>query len=143
MDISWLTGWFDNAEQNKNTIKQALEKIGSDRILFGSDAPIAEMGDKEKYGKFADFVEETVKEFYKDKPVDAEKALNDIFYDNAEELFIDKKWFKKPINETFGEQIKKSPSSNKKGLWIAAGILAVGVLALVAKCFNAEDKTKS
>lgn len=143
VDISWLTGLFDNAQQNKNTIKQALEKIGSDRILFGSDAPIAEMGDKEKYGKFADFVEETVKEFYKDKPEDAEKALNDIFYDNAEELFIDKKWFKKPINETFGEQIKKSPSSNKKGLWIAAGILAVGVLALVAKCFNAEDKTKS
>ena len=58
-------------------------------------------------------------------------------------MFINKKWFKKPINETFGEQIKKSPSSNKKGLWIAAGILAVGVLALVAKCFNAEDKTKS
>ena len=143
VDISWLTGLFDNAEQNKNTIKQALEKIGYDRILFGTDTPIAEMGDKEKYGRFADFVEETVKEFYKDKPEDAEKALNNIFYDNAEELFIDKKWFNKPINETFEKQIKKSHFSDKKGLWIAAGILAVGVLAIVAKYFNAEDKTKS
>lgn len=142
VDISWLTGLFDNAEQNKNTIKQALEKIGSDRILFGSDAPIAEMGDKEKYGKFADFVEETVKEFYKDKPVDAEKALNNIFYDNAEELFINKKWFKKPVNEIVSDKVKKSVSSGQKNLWIAAGVVAVGILALVAKSFKYPDKTK-
>lgn len=140
VDISWLTGLFDNAEQNKNTIKQALEKIGSDRILFGTDAPIAEMGDKEKYGKFADFVEETVKEFYKDKPEDAEKALNNIFYDNAEELFIDKKWFKKPINETITEQVQKSSSFSKKGIWITAGVVAIGVLALVAKSFSNTNK---
>lgn len=144
IDISWLTGLFDNAEQNKNTIKQALEKIGSDRILFGSDAPIAEMGDKEKYGKFADFVEDAVKEFYKDRPDDAEKALNKIFYDNAEELFINKKWYQKPINETVTEQIKKSSSlSNKKGLWIAAGVVALGAIALVIKYFNNTNKTKN
>lgn len=140
VDISWLTGLFDNAEQNKNTIKQALEKIGSDRILFGSDAPIAEMGDKEKYGKFADFVEETVKEFYKDKPEDAEKALNNIFYDNAEELFINKKWFNKPVNETVADKVKKSAFSGKKGLWITAGVVAVGILALVAKSFSNTNK---
>lgn len=142
VDISWLTGLFDNAEQNKNTIKQALEKIGSDRILFGSDAPISEMGDKEKYGKFADFVEETVKEFYKDKPDDAEKALNNIFYDNAEELFINKKWYNKPINENIADKVKKSASSGKKALWIAAGVFAVGILALVAKSFKHSDKPK-
>lgn len=140
VDISWLTGLFDNAEQNKNTIKQALEKIGSDRILFGSDAPIAEMGDKEKYGKFADFVEDTVKEFYKDKPDDAEKALNKIFYDNAEELFINKKWFNKPVNETVADKVQKSAFSGKKGLWIAAGIATVGILALVAKSFLNTNK---
>lgn len=140
VDISWLTGLFDNAEQNKNTIKQALEKIGPDRILFGSDAPIAEMGDKEKYGKFADFVEDTVKEFYKDKPDDAEKALNKIFYDNAEELFINKKWFNKPVNETVADKLQKSAFSGKKGLWIAAGIAAVGILALVAKSFSQTNK---
>lgn len=56
--------------------------------------------------KFADFVEETVKEFYKDKPVDAEKALNNIFYDNAEELFINKKWFKKTVNEIVSDKVK-------------------------------------
>lgn len=140
VDISWLTGLFDNAEQNKNTIKQALEKIGPDRILFGSDAPIAEMGDKEKYGKFADFVEDTVKEFYKDKPDDAEKALNKIFYDNAEKLFINKKWFNKPVNETVADKVQKSAFSGKKGLWIAAGIAAVGILALVAKSFSNTNK---
>ena len=46
---------------------------------------------KEKYGKFADFIEETVKEFYNGKPQEAESALNKIFYDNAEDIFINKK----------------------------------------------------
>ena len=133
VDISWLTGLFDNAEQNKNAIRQALEKIGSDRILFGSDTPIAEMGDKEKYGKFADFVENTVKEFYKDKPDDAEKALNKIFYDNAEELFINKKWYQNKVEAT-----KKS--FPKKGILIAAGI---AVIAGIAAKFIIDKKSKN
>lgn len=134
VDISWLTGLFDNSEQNKNTIKQALEKIGPERILFGSDTPIEEMGDKEKYGKFADFVEDSVKEFYKNKPEDAEKALNNIFYDNAEELFINKKWYQKPLTK----EVKSSPC--KKGLWIAAGAAAIGIIALTAKSLCDDAK---
>lgn len=139
VDISWLTGLFDNAGQNKNTIKQALEKIGPERILFGSDTPIAEMGDKEKYGKFADFVEDTVKEFYKDKPEDAEKALNNIFYDNAEELFINKKWYQKPVIKGIKGQVKET-SSSKKGLLIAAGVAAAGIIALVVKSLCDDAK---
>ena len=61
------------------------------------------MGDKDKYRQFTDFVENTVKEFYKDKPDEAENALNKIFYDNAEEVFINKKWY--------NEYLKKAKKS--------------------------------
>ena len=130
VDISWLTNLWDNAESNKNIIKQTLEKIGADRILFGSDTPITEMGDKEKYGKFADFIEATVKEFYKDAPEDGEKALNKIFYDNAEEIFIDKKWAK---------NLQKNASS-KKGLLITAGVVGIGILAATINYFMNNNK---
>lgn len=131
VDISWLTNLWDNAEQNKNTIKYALEKLGADRILFGSDTPITEMGDKNNYGKFADFVENTVNEFYKDKPKEADTALNKIFYDNAEELFINKNWFK-PATE--------KQSSKTKAILIGAGIAAVAIAAIALKCFNKGEK---
>lgn len=131
VDISWLTNLWDNAEQNKNTIKQVLGKLGADRILFGSDTPITEMGNKDNYGKFADFVEDTVKEFYKDKPKDGETALNKIFYDNTEELFIDKNWF---------NNAEKVQSSKSKALWIGAGIAVAAIAAIAVKCFHGEEK---
>ena len=78
VDVSWLTDFDGKGEESKNAIRQLLEKVGADRMLFGSDTPIGEMGDKEKYRQFTDFVENTVKEFYKDKPDEAEKSLNKI-----------------------------------------------------------------
>lgn len=137
VDISWLTPLFGKGEENKNIINHALEKLGADRIMFGSDAPIAEMGVKAKYGEFADFVENTVKEFYKDKPEDLEKALNKIFYDNAQEVFIDKKWCK-PVSD---KVVKKSKLSASQKGWIAAGaVAAAGLIALVAKTLYDDNK---
>ena len=89
------------------------------------------MGNKDNYGKFADFIEDTVKEFYKDKPKDGETALNKIFYDNAEELFIDKNWF---------NNAEKVQSSKSKALWIGAGIAVAAIAAIAVKCFHGEEK---
>lgn len=100
VDISWLTDiWPDNAQKNKDIIKMSLDKLGPERILFGSDTPITEMGDKNLYGKFVDFIENTTKEFFREKnnEAGAEKALNNIFYDNAEEIFFEKKWHKNSL----------------------------------------------
>lgn len=133
VDISWLTNFWDNAEQNKNTIKQALEKLGPDRILFGSDTPITEMGHKDSYGKFTDFIEDTVKEFYKDKPQEAESALNKIFYDNAQELFIDKKW----VNLA-----KNSQTSKTKAILIGAGIAITAIAALAINHFSNKESVE-
>lgn len=131
VDISWITGLFpETAERDKNVLKSALDKIGPDRILFGSDASIGEMGDKDKYKRFTDFIENTVKEFYKDKPDDAEKALNKIFYDNAENLFVKKTWV---------EKVKSNKLS--KGL-IAAGVVALGVIAFAISNINKNRNAK-
>lgn len=103
VDLSWLTDiWADNAQKNKDIIKMSLEKLGPERIMFGSDTPITEMGNKGLYEKFVDFVENTTKEFYREKNNEpaSEKALNQVFYDNAEEVFFTKKWAKKGISKT-------------------------------------------
>lgn len=97
VDLSWLTDiWADNTQKNKDIIKMSLDKLGPERIMFGSDTPITEMGNKNLYSKFVDFVENTTKEFYREKNNEgaAEKALNQIFYDNAEDVFFTKKWNK-------------------------------------------------
>lgn len=137
VDLSWLTNLFDKTEENKNIINQVLEKIGPDRILFGSDCPIGEMGNKDDYGKFADFVEDTVKGFYGDKSEDAEKALNKIFYDNAEALFIEKKWYKKPPEKNAANNAK---FFSKRNILIGAGILVAGMAAYIVKYLHDDAK---
>ena len=131
VDISWLTDFNGKGEQNKNILKQVLEKIGADRMLFGSDTPLGEMGDKEKYRKFTDFVENTVKDFYKNNPDKAEKVLNKIFYDNAEEIFIDKKWYVQAA-----KQAKKM--SSKTIALIGAGVIIAA--AIIGKVISNNKK---
>ena len=130
VDISWLTDFDGKGEKKKNTLRQLLEKVGADRMLFGLFTPLGEMGDKDKYRQFTDFVENTVKEFYKDKPDEAENALNKIFYDNAEDLFINKKWYQA------ADKVKKL-SGKTIGL-IAAGVVIAA--AIVAKIISAHNK---
>lgn len=139
VDISWLTPLFGKGDENRDLINYTLEKLGPERIMFGSDTPIAEMGDKAKYAEFSDFVEKTVKNHFKDKPDDAEKALNRIFYDNAEEIFVEKKWYNQPASNQIGKQAKKL-TSKQKG-WLIGGAAAVlGIAALVVKTLCEDNK---
>ena len=138
VDVSWLTNMFGKAEENKNIINQALEKIGPDRILFGSDCPVGEMGNKDDYGRFADFIEDTVKNFYGDNSDEAEKSLNKIFYDNAEALFIEKKWYKKPPEKA----VKNTKILSKRNILIGVGVLAAGMAAYIVKYLRDDAKIK-
>lgn len=139
VDISWLTSMFGKNDENKNLINYTLEKLGPERIMFGSDTPIAEMGDKTKYAEFSEFAESTIKNYFKDKPEDCEKALNRIFYENAEEVFIDKKWYNKPVKSQIENQTKKLTSSQKG--WLIGGVAAVlGITALIVKTLYDDNK---
>ena len=135
VDISWLTGFGDNAKQNENIINKVLEKIGPNRILFGSDTPISEMGDKNKYGAFTDFVENTIKNFYKGDEKEAELALNKIFYDNAEELFVNKRWFL----ENAKEQMK---GWSNKNIIMTCGLALAGILLITGLVLTGKNRKK-
>lgn len=138
VDISWLTDFDGKGEESKNILRQLLEKVGADRILFGSDTPIGEMGDKDKYRQFTDFVENSIKEFYKNTPDEAESALNKIFYDNAEDLFINKKWYQA------ADKVKKM-SGKTIGLIAAGVVIAAAIIAKIVsgKGKKAEDNRPS
>lgn len=153
VDISWLNGMGNNAETHKNFIKQALEKIGIQRIMFGSDTPISEMGNKDEYGKFVNFVENTVKEFYKDKPQEAENALDRIFSKNAEDLFINKTWAQKgaifteenrPSTEKHVHNAKKQiKKSIHKGWYAAGAAVIIGAAAMLIKNSGKKNSEKT
>lgn len=126
VDISWLTGLWDNADANKNVVKQALEKIGTERVLFGSDAPISEMGDKQKYGQFADFIENIVRETC------GEEAVDKVFYQNAEDLFFNKTWVEKPVTKA----AERTFPTRGMLFFAGAAILAAGALIIKNFCFD-------
>ncbi len=140
VDLSWITG-LRNKEQDKNTIYQLLEKLGPSRILFGSDTPISDMGDSSKYEKFTDFVEDTVKEFYKGNSKEAEKALDRIFYDNSQDIFADKTWYKS-IQKIAAQQGKNLFERHKKA-WIIGGAAFLGFVGLIGKALYDERKTNN
>ncbi len=138
VDISWLTG-FNNKDGDKKVIIELLDKLGPKRILFGSDAPISDMGDSAKYGKFADFVEDTVKGYYNGKTKnEIDKILDRIFYDNTQDIFVDKLWFKN-LQKLAGSQGKTFFERHRKSC--LAGIAgAIGFVALLGKAIYDERK---
>ncbi len=139
VDISWLTSMFGKGAENSDLINYTLEKLGTERIMFGSDTPINEMGDKKKYAKFSEFIENTIKNYFKDKPEDSEKALDRIFYDNAEEVFIDKKWYHKTASSNVKKQTKKLTAIQKSWI-VGVAAAALGIAALVVKNLYEDNK---
>lgn len=119
VDISWL---------NESGIKQVLQKIGADRVLFGTDTPIAEMGDSKKYEQFTDMVENIVKETC------GEETVDKVFYTNAENLFFNKK----PVQKAVSERIFPS-----KGMLMFLGALALGTGAYIIKTFHSDKNTQN
>lgn len=133
VDISWLTDLWDNTESNKSLIRQTLEKIGVDRVLFGSDTPIAEMGDAKKYRQFSDFVENIVKETF------GADVADKVFYQNAENLFFNKAG---NIVETQVKNTSEKIFPTKGGL-IFLGALTVGAIGFMFKFFHSDKSMQN
>ena len=85
IDISWI---FDN-----NLLKYAIDKLGIDRIMFGTDTPIAEMGKVKNYSDYIKNIASVINEYFEEKnnPQMIDKAIDNIFYNNAKNLFIKQK----------------------------------------------------
>ena len=120
-DISWVD--IDNVDKPNiiDLIKEAKKNSGLNRIMFGSDAPIAEFD----YGKNG----LSGKEFYEKTVVDIKSAIKKNFGDEAEEI-IDKIFYKNADDLFFKkiEPIKKS-SPALAALAFGGGALALSLLA--------------
>ena len=76
VDFSWAP---------ENVILDAINIIGEDRVLFGTDTAISEMGDPEEYSKRVKNIIKTIKNSYNEDW--AEEILEKIFYENSHKIF--------------------------------------------------------
>lgn len=150
-DISWVdiglahNGNFPKDEhRSKEHILKAIKKLKgigdknwkhgdqSFRLMFGSDAPLDRFADKndriKEYTKFIDDIKFAIRND-KDLKPDAEKIIDDLFYNNAKKLY--KKGSSKAV-----------PDKSGRWKWITAGVIVLlgGVLLF---CRNKKSKNKN
>lgn len=107
-DISWA----DCDDKNRDfliktikTLKNTSKGDMTNRLMFGTDAPIGDYEKTQEYNHNGDVVQISGKQYY-EKQVreikqaiknnfeekEANKLIEDIFYNNAKKLYIDKEW---------------------------------------------------
>lgn len=139
-DISWV----NPDTSDKSDIIEAIRRLKNtskgdrtDRLLFGTDAPIGRFGGagengllpKEAYSKVVADIKDSIRKSFPAQ--EANELMDKIFYKNAAELFFQKRF--KPVNhnensETLTSTLKKSTFKGKK---LLAG-LGAGVIILAA-----------
>lgn len=148
-DISWVDigaehcGEFkQNEHRSKEHIVKAIKKlkgIGDEnwkfgdqsfRLMFGSDAPIDRYSNKDygikEYVTFIDDIKFAIRND-KDLAPDAEKIIDDLFYNNAKKLYSKKL------------ELKKEPKQNNALKYAAIGLAIIGVGILAYKCFSSKN----
>lgn len=96
-DISWVDINTPNGEK-PNLIKAIKELRNTpkgdmtERLLFGTDAPIAEFSkDNKTYSKFVQEIKDAIRSD-SELASDADEIIDKIFYKNANDLFFERKW---------------------------------------------------
>jgi predicted TIM-barrel fold metal-dependent hydrolase len=112
LEVSWT---------KPETIIEAIKEVGADKVLFGTDAPLGEMGNAKDYrGRIVE-----VKNAIKQNFDNADEIINKVFFENSNKLFFNSK-LKMEVN---GQEIKPPPSPPKpkgKFLPIISGVIALG-----------------
>lgn len=140
-DISWVD--INTPDGKKPNLIRAIKRLRNtskgdmtDRLLFGTDAPIAEFSKNDK--TYSNFVQEIKDAIKSDKELanDADEIIDKIFYKNAQEVFFDKKW---------AQPTKKGISKTKIAAIVAGSVVAIGLItALIVKyCKNGKVAKKA
>lgn len=99
-DVSWVD--IDNMQTHIVKAIKRLKGIGekdwkygdqSFRLMFGTDSPLARFSDdsaKEVYSKFVDSIKASIRND-KDLKPEADKIIDDLFYNNAKKLYLSEK----------------------------------------------------
>jgi len=126
LDTSWVS---------PKTVAEAIKRVGADRVLFGTDAPLGEFDQPEKakpnfYSDNVNNIKSEIKTKFVDK---SEEILDKVFYKNAEELFFTKNWAK-----NIQESAKSGNNLVTFGLFALSAVSAVGSYAYSKKQKTAE-----
>ncbi len=82
LEVSWT---------KPETVIEAIEAVGEDRVIWGTDTPFMELGSNiEKY--YQERVQQVKNAIIDRYSADGERKIQKIFYDNSYEIFIAKKW---------------------------------------------------
>ncbi len=153
-DISWVD--IDaqpvvDGRAPKDHIVKAIKKLKgigdstwdkgdqSFRLMFGTDAPIArfkEATGRDAYSKFIDEIKTAIRQD-KDLAKDAEKIIEDLFYNNAKKLF-----FPETLSQAAtaaAENVKKSGGCGKI---VGSVIAGIGVISGAAYLLNKNNHNK-
>ena len=135
-DVSWVD--IDNQHTHIVKAIKRLKGIGekdwsygdqSYRLMFGSDAPLARFKDakaKETYTQYIEAIKSSIRKD-KDLSANAEKIIEDLFYNNAEKLYLT-------------SQNKTKPKKSLIFIGIFTGIsIACGLLYKNLKTKNKEQ----
>ena len=68
-------------------VVEAIKRVGADRVIWGTDAPIGDNGENSNREKYIDHVNEFKKAIREAFPENAEEIEDKVFYKNAEKLF--------------------------------------------------------
>lgn len=142
VDISWVDFKNDLPAEHPKSIIKLIDKMKElnalDRILFGTDAPLGCYGEphkleqtklspQESYELTISRIKSAIKNKYGNE---ADSIINKIFYENANELFFEKKWAK-----TSSKPIKGA------GL-IASSVLSLGAIAVIVQQLTKSKKSE-
>lgn len=112
--------YLETSWTKPETVVKAIKDVGANRVLFGTDAPIGDMGEfatKERYYENVNKVQNAIRNEFKEK---ADEIIEKVFYKNAERLF---KSQTSPIKPE--ELLNKTKPG--KIIGIATGIAGFGV----------------
>ena len=147
-DISWVDiglehcGQFNKDEhRSKEHILKAIKRLKgigeknwtygdqSFRLMFGSDAPLDRFSNEKdrlkEYTTFIDDIKFAIKND-KDLSADADKIIDDLFYNNAKKLY--------------NKKLNMPISPNKKYEYIAIAVATIGSIAFLGKLIQKQNK---
>lgn len=138
-DVSWVD--IDDTQTHIVKAIKRLKGIGekdwrwgdqSHRLMFGTDAPIDRFSKdnaKEVYSNYVDAIKTAIRND-KDLKNDSEKIIDDLFYNNAKKLYLDK-------------ASKNSSQKNRVIILLSGAIIAFATILCMIKKLNDKNKKQN
>ena len=79
--------YLETSWAKPEAVIEAIKRVGPDRVIWGTDAPIGDYGENSNRERYIDNINVLKNAIRNEFGKDAEKIENKVFYENAEKLF--------------------------------------------------------